>query len=903
MRFLTCNDHGLFILTDYPAGSTIPPYAIFSHTWGTEEVTYEDITKGSGLHKSGYDKIRFCGEQAKRDGLQYFWVDTCCIDKSSSQELTEAINSMFQWYSNATKCYAFLADVVTSGPAHLDGDRRSNQAWDLSFPRSRWFTRGWTLQELLAPAKVDFFSAEGVKLGDKKSLERLICGVTGIPPKVLRGSPLSLSHCTVSERMAWAERRKTTRPEDKAYSLLGIFNVHIPLIYGEGEENALKRLREKIDEALKEFSVPFSLNNIPEIENFVAREQELAEMHTILSSDGSRRVVVLHGLGGIGKTQLAIAYAKQHKDNYSAIFWLNIKDENSLKQSFVKIARQIKRQHPLANRVGSVDIEGNLDGIIDAVMAWLSLPNNTRWLLVYDNYDNPKLPNADSTAVDILQYFPEAYQGSVVITTRSSQVKIGHAIRMVKIRNIYDSLKILSTTSKREGLTDDPDAVVLAKELDGLPLALAVAGAYLEQTSTTFGSYLRLYKDSWAQLQVTSPELRSYEDRTLYSTWQLSLDQIQQRNKHSAAFLQLWAYFDNQDIWLELLQHQDLHDLGWVHEVTKDELSFNHMIRTLADYGLVEVNHSAQELIESRGYSVHSCVHSWMIHVLNQEWSEDLARFAIKCVASHIPKQQSIKWWLTQRRLLQHAAKYSCDTLDKILDDDTAWVFHSLGNLYRHQGNLKEAEKMYQQALQRKEKALGPNHTSTLDTVHHLGVLFVDQDKLKEAEEMYQQALQGKEKTLGPDHPLTLDTVHNLGNLYKDQGKLKEAEAMYQWALQGSEKALGLDHTSTLSTVNSLGTLYKDQGKLKEAEEMYQRALRGNEKTLGPDHPLTLTTVDNLGSLYKDQGKLKEAEEMLQRALQGSEKTLGPDHSSTLDTVHNLGNLYCIQAYTRIKAS
>ena len=135
-------------------------------------------------------------------------------------------------------------------------------------------------------------------------------------------------------------------------------------------------------------------------------------MHRTLSGDGSRRTIVLHGLGGIGKTQLTVAYAKQYKDSYSAVFWLNIKDEDSLKQSFAKVAKQILRQHPLASRLSSVDMKENLDEVIGAVKAWLSLSNNTRWLIIYDNYDHPKLPdNADPAVVDIRKFLPESYQG------------------------------------------------------------------------------------------------------------------------------------------------------------------------------------------------------------------------------------------------------------------------------------------------------------------------------------------------------------------------------------------------------------------------------------------------------------------------------------------------------------
>jgi hypothetical protein len=212
----------------------------------------------------------------------------------------------------------------------------------------------------------------------------------------------------------------------------------------------------------KDFSVAFSLFDVSEIEHFVAREEELAEMHKTLSSDGSRRTIVLYSLGGIGKTQLTIAYTKQHKDNYSAVFWLNIKDKDSLKQSFAKVSKQILREHPLASRLSSMVVKENLDEVIDAIKAWLSLPNNTRWLMIYDNYDNPKLPgNEDPTAVDICKFLPESYQGSVIITTRSSQVRIGHLIRIRKLEDIHDSLKILSNTSRREELINGMDILDL----------------------------------------------------------------------------------------------------------------------------------------------------------------------------------------------------------------------------------------------------------------------------------------------------------------------------------------------------------------------------------------------------------------------------------------------------------
>ena len=249
MRLLKCDKPGEFSLTDNLVDNAIPRYAILSHRWGAdaEEVSFNDMVDGTGTSKPGYDKIRFCGEQAGRDDLRYFWIDTCCIDKSNSTELQAAINSMFRWYRNAAKCYVYLADV--SRLALGTDSKPSQPPWESSFRKSGWFTRGWTLQELVAPTLVDFFSKEGERLGNKRSLEGQICEVTGIPAKALRGS--ALSDFSVPERMSWAKTRDTTHKEDKAYSLLGIFNVHMPLIYGEGGENAFKRLREEIEKASK----------------------------------------------------------------------------------------------------------------------------------------------------------------------------------------------------------------------------------------------------------------------------------------------------------------------------------------------------------------------------------------------------------------------------------------------------------------------------------------------------------------------------------------------------------------------------------------------------------------------------------------------------------------------------
>ncbi|TEA16143.1 Vegetative incompatibility protein HET-E-1 [Colletotrichum sidae] len=210
-----------------------PPYAILSHTWGSdeEELSYQDIQGGS-TSKQGLGKLKFdgCCKRAKDDGYQYAWIDTCCIDQTNSVEVGEAINSMYRWYKQAAICYALLSDV--------------SAGIETTFRKSRWFTRGWTLQELLAPVKLNFYDKDWQFLNSRTKLAGLVGEITGIPSRYLTG--LATCHeASVAQRMSWAARRSTKRVEDIAYSLFGLFDVMIPMIYGEGNK-AFTRLQKEI---------------------------------------------------------------------------------------------------------------------------------------------------------------------------------------------------------------------------------------------------------------------------------------------------------------------------------------------------------------------------------------------------------------------------------------------------------------------------------------------------------------------------------------------------------------------------------------------------------------------------------------------------------------------------------
>ncbi|KAF4637556.1 hypothetical protein G7Y89_g525 [Cudoniella acicularis] len=217
----------------------IPEYVILSHRWEEEEVIFKDMDDGGFKHRKGYGKLQGTCAQAARDGYDWVWIDTCCIDKSSSSELSEAINSMYSWYRNASICYAYLADVPSKRfRFHISPRFRSTD------PYSAWFSRGWTLQELVAPLVVEFYAADWSKIGTKLDLKDEISSITGIATNILEGD--DPFECNIAQRMSWASQRITSREEDIVYCLLGLFEVNMPLIYGEGESKAFARLQKEI---------------------------------------------------------------------------------------------------------------------------------------------------------------------------------------------------------------------------------------------------------------------------------------------------------------------------------------------------------------------------------------------------------------------------------------------------------------------------------------------------------------------------------------------------------------------------------------------------------------------------------------------------------------------------------
>ncbi|CAM6086197.1 unnamed protein product [Calypogeia fissa] len=658
-----------------------------------------------------------------------------------------------------------------------------------------------------------------------------------------------------------------------------------------------------------------------------------------------RQVVVLLGMGGQGKSQLAMEYCRTARllKEFRAVFWIDASSIKSAHRSFERIALKIADPSRLFE-----NIEEKVAFVKDTMDGW-----DSRWLLVFDNYD---APSADFNAA---AFFPSSHFGTILVTSRHEDSKrLGKVIHLAKMTE-QESLELLFRRSENE-LTDEntETAKSIVAKLEFLPLAIDQAGAFISAQKLPLTLFLEHFDSQKEEILKYTPSLTEYR-RTLgddgketalnvFTTWELSFQQIHkdETGERLRSFLTTAAFFNTRDIGEDLFQRaNDLETVpGWmdafIYEGKWDSFRYRKVLAELSKLSLL--NFAIQDTKQCRFY-LHPLIADWLRlrvgldrrRLCTIESCYLLAKLIESSdlescgYAFHLYLLEHVDDCLNNRRTYSKSvdedagfAKMFIDQLGKLFKEtsryregislvedalpiiETAYgkdhastldTIHNLGGFYSRQGKLAEAEEMYNRALAGREKALGRDHLSTLSTVHDLGLLYSHQGKLAEAEEMYNRALAGEEKALGRDHASTLTTVNNLGLLYSEQGKLAEAEEMYNRALAGSEKALGRDHASTLTTVHNLGVLYSEQGKLAEAEEMYDRALAGSEKALGRDHASTLTTVNNLGLLYSEQGKLAEAEEMYNRALAGSEKALGRDHASTLTTVHNLGVLYSEQ--------
>ncbi|KAF8454700.1 P-loop containing nucleoside triphosphate hydrolase protein [Kalaharituber pfeilii] len=657
------------------------------------------------------------------------------------------------------------------------------------------------------------------------------------------------------------------------------------------------------------FKVPFNTSNIQRNPDFVGRECLLEQLaHEI--DEGRTAIditqVVLYGIGGMGKTQVALEYIYRHHKDYSSVFWINASSEQTTKTSFINIMQQLIEHHatlshePDYKHIGSLlSIAGKLDSaglfstekleeeqqVIKAVKKWLTAKRNKKWLLVFDNLD-------DLESFDINDYIPSCDFGTVIITSRRREsTQRRRSLEVHQMQN-NEAERLLLTSARldlgrftpEERKLEKTAAAVIVENLGFLPVAIAQAGAYINIRQCYFSHYLKEYKMNVNRL-LSRKWNKGKDGTSVFATWELSFNAIKNQNPKAMELLSLCAFLDNNNISEEFLKR------GM--NLATNDTSLADSIHLLFSYSI------AKWMDRYDSFSIHPLVHLCILWKLEMEPDEyqKKAIEAFLMVASGIavPKgrKREVNDWIFERRNLPHLFAVERQMKYLLLENEKSVIaLDTFCEVYGNHGHYRKAEEICTTVLAAREKLLGTNHPQTLDTICNMAGLYKNQGKYDQALGLYQRVLEEMENFLGADHLNTLDTVHNMAIVYKNQGKYSQALELYQRVLTGHEKLLGADHPSTLDTVHNMAIVYKNQGKYRQALKLYQQVLAGHEKSLGADHPSTLTTVNNMALVYEKQREYSQALGLYQRALAGKEKTLGADHPSTLYTVDCIASLY-----------
>ncbi len=666
------------------------------------------------------------------------------------------------------------------------------------------------------------------------------------------------------------------------------------------------------------FNLPYRRNPF-----FTGREELIQRLRESLEGRGAAALTqpqAISGLGGIGKTQVALEYAYRYRDTYQCIFWVTADKRETLIDGFVAIARLLKLPERDAQ---------DQHITVEAIKTWLAEHHN--WLLILDNADD--LPLLD-------EFLPTTYDGHIVLTTR--EAVHGQRASGIEVKEMNQDEGVLFLL-RRAGILkqgevlekaneeDRAQAAAIVTALGGLPLALDQAGAYIEEKGCRLSTYLDIYQRRQAALLKERGRSSLGHSEPVAATWSLNFEQVAKVEQIGplAADLLRFCAFLAPDAIPESLIIKGAGELGeHLQAVATEPGLLDEAIGALRHYSLVQRNRDEQVIF------VHRLVQAVLKASMDNETQRRWAERTVRAVNQAFPGVSVETWPLCQQylphalacadliqaygfqfneaaRLLNQAACYlddharypeaeplyrrASEIWEKVLGPehpDTASCLNNLAGLYRAQGRYKEAEPLYRRALEIKERVLGPEHPATALSLNNLAALYKAQGKYEKAEPLYRRALQIFEKVLGPEHPDTARSLNNLAALYDDQGKYEEAEPLYRRALKIGEKMLGLEHPDTANSLNNLAGLYRAQGRYKEAEPLYRRALEIKERVLGPEHPHTAASLNNLAALYDAQGKYEQAEPLYRRALRICEKVLGPEHPWTVSSLNNLAALY-----------
>jgi len=599
--------------------------------------------------------------------------------------------------------------------------------------------------------------------------------------------------------------------------------------------------------------------NIPHLRNlnFTGRDQVLADLRLVLTSDelgGWRQT--LSGLGGVGKTQIAVEYAYRHKDEYRVIWWVRSEEAALLSSDYAGLASSLGLpEKDLADQ----------SMIVEAVRKWLE--NNTDWLLVFDNAQAPQV---------IKGYMPRT-GGHVIITSRNPNWDNVANVLPLKIFDRAESVEFLA---KRTDMDETTAAKDLAEELGDLPLALEQAGAYIKETpGISISDYVDYFRKRHRELWGDEKRPLEYKDK-VDTTWSLAMKKMP---SESAELLNLCSFLAPDDIPFSLLISGREHLPETLAAVVEDKIKLGRAAKHLRTYSLIDA--------DSDSLSIHRLVQLVTRDRLGQDDQKKWSETAVGLVNDTFPDDSyEVQTWPECAVLLPHAlaAAGHAEELGQA-PEASGRLLNQVGLYLKGRAEFVEARKCFERALKIGETAYGPDHPAVAIDVNNLGSVLLDQGDLDGARKCYERALRIDEKVYGTEHRKVAIVVNNLGTVLRDLGDLEEARKCYERALKIDEAAYGPNHTEVARCVNNLGMVLGDLGDPDGAKKCIERALKIDEDTYGPDHPQVGIYVNNLGCVLRYLDDLEGARKCFERALKIDEAAYGPAHPAVVTMVNNLG--------------
>lgn len=618
-----------------------------------------------------------------------------------------------------------------------------------------------------------------------------------------------------------------------------------------------------------------SIWNIPYPRNtfFLGRDFQLEQLKHQLQqhkASGHAQPFAINGLGGIGKTQLAVEYAYKYAKDYRQVLWLRSDTQETLMAAFVEVARLLKLPEQQ---------EQDQSIVAQAVKRWLS--QHESWLLIFDNVEDLRL---------IRDFIPSLLKGDILLTTRS-QITGGFAVNLsIDILDQENGALLLLRRAGTLKLDDTLDkateserlqAMEISEKLGGLPLALDQAGAYIEEAQCTIDDYLHIYRQKRLQLLSERGSISADHPEGVLTTWSISFEKIEKESPAAAEMLRFFAFL-HPDAIPEELPLQAAKHLGPTLINVDDTFEFNKVIAVLRRFSFVRKNSKEKTL------AVHRLVLAIVQDTLAQQVRDEWIARTIKALNAVYPGAAH-KTWQQCERLTPHVLNYIANLENRENDQELAKLLEKTADYLKERAQYAQAEPLYLKTLKIWENTAGEESLEVAYPLDGLATLYRELGKYEKAEPLYHRALGIWEKT--EDLRITY-SLYGLADLYRKLGRYQESEKNHLRAIQIMEQARGPEHSEVAYLLNGLANLYREQGRYQECEQLYLRAIRIREQTLGSDHPEVAYILNGLANLYREQSKYEQSEHNYLRSQIIWEQALGPDHPKVAFPLHGRADVY-----------